>query len=372
MALSLSALFSVETAASILERGLEIARVLKLPVSSWRAGDPTRSLYKFLAEVQASKEELASQFIKSGFLSTAEGEWKKLHAIEVYGITPTEATYARPDVTLLNTGGGLYVIEPGDLTIKASTIEKTYHNVTGGTLASGPGTTLTLTFEADEPGADSSVTENEIDEMVTTLLGVEIQSSTAALASDEQSDESIEAQCNASLGALSPNGPEDAYEFVVRNQELTGVTDITRARAEHDSTDGTVIVYVASAAGPVAVDSITAAQSAVERWATPLCVTPTVVNATATLINVEGTIVADDLPPDFAELCEAAIAGLFAAIPIGGTVARSAVIGRIVSTLKAAGVSEISMIITLAEPSSDVVLEPDAVPVLDVFDLTEA
>lgn len=370
MTLSLSALFSVETAASILERGLEIARVLRLPVTSWRAGDPTRSLYKFLAETQAAKEELASQFIKSGFLSTAEGDWKKLHAVEVYGITPTEATCATPDVTLLNTGGGLYVIEPGDITVKASTIEKTFHNTTGGTLASGPGTTLTLTFEADEAGSDSSVSADEIDELVTTLLGVEIQSSTAALASDEQSDESIEEQCNASLGALSPNGPEDAYEYVVRNSELTGVTDITRARAEHDDDDGDVIVYVASATGPVAGASVTAAQDAVEQWATPLTITPTVTNAVATTINVSGTVEADDLPVDFEDLCEAAITALFAAVPIGGTVALSAIISKLQRTLEDAGAGNVS--ITLATPASNTALAANAVPVLGTFTLAEA
>jgi hypothetical protein len=52
-----TALLVVNTAATLYDRGLAIARVLGLPVTSWRTGDPTRSLYKYLATVLASQEE---------------------------------------------------------------------------------------------------------------------------------------------------------------------------------------------------------------------------------------------------------------------------------------------------------------------------
>lgn len=373
MTLSALALFAKKTADEFFAIGLEVARVLGLPVTSWRAGDPTRADFKFVAEALEVKEEIASQFAKSAFLSTAEGDWKRLHAVEVYGVTPAEDTYATPDVTLLNSLGGRYEIAPGDITVKASVLDKTYHNTTGGTLTPGPGSTLTLTFEADEPGAASSVAANEVDELVTTMLGVTIQSSTAASARDAASPEEIDEQCAASLGALSPNGPDDAYEYVVRNSELTGVTDITRAWADGDSADGTVTIYVASATGAVAGGSITAAQDAVEQWATPLCHTPTVVNATTTTIDVDGTVSGLDLPADFEALCQAAIVSLFAATPIargsGVSIALSAIVSKIQQTLESNGASRVKVVVTTpaAEPS----LAAGAVPVLGTFNLTE-
>ena len=44
----------------------------------------------------------------------------------------------------------------GDLVFKSTASGKTYTSTTGGTLARGPGTTLTVTVVADEPGSDSS------------------------------------------------------------------------------------------------------------------------------------------------------------------------------------------------------------------------
>jgi hypothetical protein len=57
MTISVLSLFTAETAAKILSSGLEIAQVLGLPVSTWRNGDPTKSLYHYLAEVLAAREE---------------------------------------------------------------------------------------------------------------------------------------------------------------------------------------------------------------------------------------------------------------------------------------------------------------------------
>ena len=51
-----TSLFIVKTAAEIFALGREVAQALGLPVTSWRTGDPTRSLYKYLAEVLAILE----------------------------------------------------------------------------------------------------------------------------------------------------------------------------------------------------------------------------------------------------------------------------------------------------------------------------
>jgi baseplate J-like protein len=361
--ISVTSLFTAETAEQVLAFGLDIARLVGLPVTSWRSGDPTRSLYKYLATKLALLEGVYSEYIKAGFLSSASGDWLTVLALEVYGVTRTEATYAAGTITLTNSGGGFYAIDPGDLTFKCSATDKTFHNTTSGTLSAGA--TVVFSFEADEAGSASSVALDEIDELVTTLLGVTITTSSAAVANDEQDDVALKVQCQSTLGALSPDGPPDAYEYVVRNPELTGVTEITRAATAHDSTAGTVTVYVASPTGTVTSPSVAAAQDAVEIWATPLCITPTVVSVTTVAVNVTATISGDDIPLDFEDLITTALGAFFSDVPVDGSgVAVSRLIKLIHDTIP-----EITSV-TITIPAANVALAIGQAPITGTVSIT--
>lgn len=365
MTIEVTQLFVARTASRLYQLGLEVAQALGLPVTSWRTGDPTRSLYKFLATALATAEQSQAEYNKAGFLSTAEGDWKTVVADEVYGVDRPGASYATPTVTVTNTGGGFYEIAANDLTFKASDSGKTYHNTNAVTIASGPSATLyVFELEADEAGTGSNCLADDIDEMVTTRDGVVIASSTAATASDELDDDALQTQCDATLGALSPNGPPDAYEYVVRNSELTGTAEITRAKSSHDAIDGTVTVYIAGPNGAVSGDAVTAAQNAVERWATPLCSTPTVVTVPAETIDVTATLLGD-LPADFEDLVEGALETLFSKVDLGGLVAVSAIEAAIHGALPALK----SVNVTL--PPADVSLDAGQAPDLGALDLTE-
>lgn len=362
-------LFSVTSVERYFKLGLEVAKALGLPVTSWQPGDPTRSLYKYLAEALATLEGQTSEFIKAGFLSSAEGEWLKILAKEVYNVDAVEATYASAaeGLTIRNAGGGNYPIAVRDLTVKSTASGKTFHNTNALTISPGsPGSTVLykFDFEADEAGSDSSVAVGEIDAFVSTYLGLEIVSSAAATAQDEQSPEALREQCRATLGALSPNGPPDAYEYVCRNPLLTGVTDITRAKAFADSSTGEVTIVVASPTGPAAAVSVTAAQAAVLRWATPLTVTPTVVPAVPVTIAVTALVSGDDLPANFASTIAAALRAHFAALVIGEPVATSAIIAAIHKA-----VAQIDSL-ELTAPDDIVAIDQDAVPVLGVVTMT--
>lgn len=364
--MNILALITIATAESIYERGLELARSLALDVDSWQVGDPTRSLYKYVAEILGSKEELHTGTIKAGFLTTAEGDWKTVVADEQYNVPRVEATYATPTVTLTNTGDNYYDIdEDGDLLVKCSSSGKTFHNTSTGVLSAGA--TVTFDLIADEAGSDSSVAVDDIDEIVTTLLDVEVVSSTAATASDQESDDALEERCLDSLGALSPAGPADAYEAVALNSELTGVLDVARARSVDDSDTGDVMLYVATSSGAVAGASLTAVQDAIEEWATPNCITPTAVNASAQTIAITADIEGDDIPADAQDLVEASILAEFAAYLISdGTdiVARSWIVAKIHAAVPL-------LRVTLTLPAADVTLSVGAVPSLGAVTLNE-
>lgn len=316
---SAATLFTVETAAKIFATGLEIANAFGLPVSSWRAGDPTRSLYKFLAQKLAALDGVSGEFIKAGFLSTATLDWLTVLALEVYNVTRGEATFADPTVTVKNNGGGFFEVEAGDLTFKNSITGKTYHNTNGGTLSAGA--TVVFNLTADEAGSDSSASENEVDELVTTLLGVDVLSSTVGLANDAETDDELKDRCRASRGALSPNGPAEAYEYIALSPDFTGNTSINRARA-FPATDGTIQLVIASQSGAASAEAITAVQDAILLWATPLCVRPTTVSAAALSVDRALTVTKDaSLQVSAADLENSvlsAIDQLFRGTKIGG------------------------------------------------------
>lgn len=299
--INVAALLVSDTAARWKQLGLQIANALGLVTSSWRTGDPTMSTFEFVSEALENRDARGAELAKAAWLSQATGDWLTVLASETFGVDRIQASYATPSITLQNTGGAFYPIAPGDLTFKDSVTQKTYHNTNGDADVGGPLSALTTrTYEltADESGSGSTVGDNDINEMVTTRNGVVIVSSTAAIGLDQQSDDSLKLQCLASLGALSPNGPADAYEFVARNPALTGVQDVARARAVGDAANGSVSLYIAGASGPVSGDSLGAVQDAIITWATPLCITPTTYFATPITINIVATISGPGLPAD--------------------------------------------------------------------------
>ncbi|MEO6603409.1 MAG: baseplate J/gp47 family protein, partial [Polyangiaceae bacterium] len=319
--LSVAQLFVVNTADAFLAQGLAVAQGLGITTTTWRSADPTKSLYNFLGQALAAREPVIASFIRAGSLSSAnDDDWLTLLANDVYGVPRRDAIFATSIVTLTNTGGGYYPIVAGDLTFKCTATGKTYHNTGSGTLTGvgSPGATLTLAVIADESGPGSSAGVNGIDTLVTSLLGVNITSSTIAVGLDRQDGPSLKAQALSTLGALSPGGPADAYNYVCRNPALTGVQDITRASAFGDNTTCTVTVYIAGAAGPVASPSVVAAQAAVNQWATPLGFISTVVNAVADTINVSANATpAVLIPTGYNATAAAALSALFASLPIG-------------------------------------------------------
>jgi phage-related baseplate assembly protein len=372
----------VETKAAIYTRGLALATTLGLTVTSWAAGDTTRSLYHFVSSVLETLEINVAGYVSSGFLDHAEGDWLTLLAKQVFNVDRIEGTFATSTVELTNSGGAVFDIDAGDLTAKSTTSSKTYTNTEAGALAAtgdaAGGDVLELEFTADVIGSDSSAAVDEIDALVTTLLGVTVTASTVAVGLDSESDESLRDRCRAKLATLSAAGPRDAYNFVVRDTTLTEVTDITRSRTVGDSATGDVTIYVASAAGPVAGASVTAAQDVVEEWAAPVCITPTVANCTAVTVNVTYSVwiyeSVGETDATIEETIEAALEELFASRPIGGDIISPATTGKLYQSLIAATIRGVypdhTFRVTVSAPAGDTSLAISEVAVLGTVGAT--
>jgi hypothetical protein len=369
MTIEITTLFSVDTAERLFATGLEVAQALGLPVTSWRTGDPTRSLYKYLARILAARDVIASDYIKAGFLSTAEDEWLIARADEVYGVTAPEATFADPTVTLTNTGGGRFELEAGDLTVKNSATDATYHNTSGTVLEAGD--TFTFDLVADVAGSAGSAGTDEIDAIVSpTMQGVEVVSSTAGLATDLATNEEIRILCTDSLGALSPSGPADAYEFVALSADLTGNTSVNRAVA-HGSTTGLVTVVIASQSGAADAAAILAVNNAELRYVVGLCGSVETVSAATTTVDRDVTVyVTTALTLSQADLELAVQAGydqLFRATKIGGIdglVSEDAQTNMIRALFDAG-------LVTRVTGCTDITLNSDEIPVRGTITVTK-
>lgn len=344
---SLATLLLQETKEAIYEKAINLAIAVGLPVSSWQAGDPTRSLYHLEAEILAALEVVVVNFIRSGFLdyaaeAAASGDdeaavWLKIRAEQDYNVTVPGASAATTDVVLTNGGGGFYEIDAGDLTFRSSLTDKTYRNTTGGTLNSGPGTTLTVTVVADEPGSASSAGAGEIDELVTTLLGVTCSNATAAIGIDEQSPATTVRQCRDKLGTLSFMPPKEAFTFVARESTLTGTTAVTRARSYSDSDTGEVLLYLAGPSGGVTEPDRALVEDAILQHATGLCITPTVASATAVPVAITYELWAykgvNRTAAELQEDVEASLEQMFATRDIGGDITAVGGTGKLYTSL---------------------------------------
>lgn len=333
MTISLASLILTETRAAIYNYALGLATSLGLPVTSWQVGDPTRSLYHVLSAKLAAFESNITGYIKSGFLDHSEDVWLKVNAEQTYGVEVPAATYAETTVVLTNGSTNLYIIDAGDLTFASSVTGKTYRNTTGGTLAVGPATTLSVTVVADEAGSGSSAGAAEITRMVTTLDLVTCTNATAAVGIDEQAESVTKQQCKDMQDATSPDGARGAYAYFVRNPDYGGTAAITRVRTYGDSTTGIVTVYLAGPSGGSSAADVALAQLAVVRWCLPLCHTPIIAAASNVTIAVTYELwlykSCNKTVAQVRTAVSTALGVLFSQRPIGGDVVAPATTGKI-------------------------------------------
>lgn len=377
MSVSLATLLVRETKAAIYAAALQVATDLGLETESWRAGDPTRSTYHILSNVLESFETIIALFIASGFLDYATGSWLTLLAAQLFNVTRTEASFATvTDYLLTNAGGGEYPLDVGDLTVKNSVSGATYHNTTGGTLTGGG--TLEVDLVADVAGSDGSSAPGEIDELVTTLLGVTGTNPTACVGVDEESDAELRVRCRNKVASLSPDGPADAYAYVALTPELTGTSGPTRVRVFSESDTGLVQVYLADDDGAVTGGDVDAVVAALLEWATPLAITVEVYSAVAVPVPVTYTAriyrSVNLTEAEVEEAIEGALSELFATRPIGGDIPEGDTTGKVYVSNIIGAIRDVFpddiFSVTVAAPSADVALDNDEVAVLGTVTAT--
>jgi uncharacterized phage protein gp47/JayE len=291
--LSLSTLLGTATLDAWKATIISVAARVGLKTENWAEGGYTRTLVALFAELYTTAGDVVRLIAASGFLDYAEGDWLTLLARNMFGVERIQATYAAAagGITLTNTGGGLYVFDPGDLVVAKTSPQATYRNTSGGTLSPGGGP-LTLDLMAEEPGSNSNAGPNTIVELVTTALGVTVTNHVALAGLDEETDEALRDRCRDSLAALSVGGIKKAYEFFAKSALLPDGTPVgaTRVRVMPAAGDGTLTVYVAGPSGEMTGPLVAAVQMTFDTKVTPYGLDATAVSATNLSVAAPATI----------------------------------------------------------------------------------
>lgn len=348
---------------------------LGVPTTSWKSGAVVRTILAVSAVMDSAFSELDANIAKSGFLELAEGDWLRACALYGFGVEAIEATFASGEVTLTNSGGGIYPLDPGDLVL-LSTAGKQYRNTTTFTIAAS--STITVPVEALEAGADSTAPPNTIIDFVTPLLGVTVTNANPVIGLDAETDDALRERCLEKRSSLSPNGPAGAYEFFAKgakrqNGETIG---ITRVRVTPNSTTATVTVTVATPSGPVTGDpddpstDLGAVNLTIQTNVVPLGVTAIVQSAVPVTFAITyevwayttSSLTAGELQTMIAE----SLTSFFETEPVGGNVIppdvgkvfHDAIVSAIADTR-----SEIFHV-EVTNPTGDVNIAANEVPVL--------
>lgn len=298
--------------------------------TAWKPGSVVRTMIAGVAIVLAAMSGLIALIAASGFLALSSGPWLTLVARYVYNTERITGTFASGFITIDNASGNVYAIDVGDLVVTNTTTGATYRNTAVVNIASLQ-TGVIAAIQADEIGTASNAGAGAIDDLVTSYLGLSVTNDAALVGTDDETDESLRARAQEMTGALSPNGPKDAYSYFAKGAVRADGTAIgvTRVKATPDGT-GNVAVVVANASGPVSgtqgnpATDLGAVHLAMEENAVPLGITLSTASATALTVNVVGTLWAKEtLSLTDAEIAAAVtprLSALMAGMPIGGVV----------------------------------------------------
>jgi len=350
--------------------------------TAWKTGAVVRTLITGFAIVLAASSSLQVAVAKSGFLALATGDWLTLVAQYVYGVARDGGSFASGDVILDNAGGGVYSLGVGDLVVINTATSKTYRNTAAfaiGAMETG----VVVPVEAVELGSASTATPGQIDDFETVLLGVSVANTAAIVGADAEDDAALRLRCLEKTGALSPNGPRDAYAYVARSTlDSTGAAiGVTRVRTIADGVGG-LDVYIATGSGGVTGTvgdedtDLGAIDAAIQEQVVPLAITATVQSAVALAVPCTYELwLLDTITLSGAEV-EAAIALALTAylseVPIGGYVISPATGTIYVSALESVigGAVEGVIDVSVTAPAADVAVALDEAPVAGTITAT--
>jgi hypothetical protein len=206
-------------------------------------------------------------------------------------VTSAASGVALGDIVYLNGVGGVTSINGqfGRVTFASGTtiivaIATSGVYTSGGTLY----TTTTAAFAADVIGIPSNASPGDVTSLVTTQNGVGCYNPTAWSAANYESNVNYAARCRLKLGALSPNGPNQAYRYFA----LTAASILASSTPAVTLKNGPIVDAIAfsnpsTGIVTVVVASATPASTTLGAAVTPGCSQLAVAGASGTPIDIQ-------------------------------------------------------------------------------------
>jgi len=377
MAFSLKELTQPQTSAQFQTSFYAALTVVGVNTTNWKPGAVMRAFITITCTLLAAASQLVSSLANGIFLPLSTGDWLTLLALHGYNLTRIEATFATGNVTLTNSGGGVYVVAIGDLIFANATTGKTYRNTSAFNINAGPAFTITVPVSAIEAGVAGGAAVGAISKLETTLLGVTCTNALVLVGSDQETDSNLRLRCLGALGALSPNGPADAYSYFARSAVRADGTAIgvTRVAVTKDGF-GNVSVYMATPSTGVAAPDLVVIGNLFKAEAEPQGVTSSALSATPLSQAITYSVwLYDDAPLTVAEFTAAvavALTAFFSAQPIGGNIADSG--GKIYAEVIKCVIQDVApdhvYRVVLATPAGDVTVSGTDAPVVGTITQT--
>lgn len=247
-----------------------------VPVKSWlglfNVGySLSQIVAQFFSDLRGSVKDLA----RALFLEFASGDGLTLFAKSQFQLERIPSQFATGQMVLSAVAGApVHVISPGQLTagtagpVTSST--RLYSNLTGGTLT--PGGTLTLSFVALAPGAESNLPVGSPLDLKTSLVGVSIANPQIGVTgtwltkqgAPAELDDLLKLRCLDRWGTIGVAGNADAYDFWARaTPNGYSSSPVTRVRVHSNRLNGqvaggAVTVVIAGPAGALAAPDVAA------------------------------------------------------------------------------------------------------------------
>lgn len=361
MGVSLSDLMKVLSKDDVLTSFISLLRLGGFPVASWHSGSLQRHTAETESALLSDLTEAVKNAAKGGFIKLAaevDDDWVDLCAENVFAETRKPAVYTQGVVRLTDAASsGPHTISPGGFWIANGDRSLRYVTVNAADETLPLGGSLTLTFQAESPGAAYNVGNGALVEALTPLPGVTVENVDPGTGTwitqqgnDAEGNDVLVQRCLDKWSTIGSGSDESAYRYYATSAS----NEITRAKV-YSPGGGSVRIVVGGSSGPVSAAALAAAAALIEAKR-PLGVPDVVTsNAVARAQLITGVLYVDtgrDLAAALAA-AQAAVDARARLTAIGGKVSRE----RIIRELMVDGVNDLD----LSAPAADLQLALDEV-----------
>jgi uncharacterized phage protein gp47/JayE len=267
--LTLEQLTTPVTQDEALATSLTVLSQLGFQATSWQSGSIQLTILNLFCSTWSSLSNVISQIAAGGFTTLSSGNWLTLLAQYVYGLTRLAANPTIGQILLTSSAGApVTTFSAGDIIVadqpNGTSGANTYTCTQGGTL--GPGSTLSVTFQANVAGSAGNIAPSTTLYLWTPLVGITATNPALAPASntwvttpgqDPEADARLAARCLGAWAKLTYSNIDGAYIAWA----LDALPTLTRAQILSAPGDGTVTLVGATALGPIDSGDITTIQN---------------------------------------------------------------------------------------------------------------